>query len=66
MTTPDILTDRALGQNREDRDDPRPDRARRHRRLAAAPARRGVPALRAAGSYRRWNNNDRRRPGRCR
>src|SRR5215813_7377954 len=45
-----------------DRHDPRPGRARRHRQLATAPARRRVPALRTTGSYRRRNNSERRRP----
>jgi len=45
----------------EDRCDPCRGRARRHRRLATAPARRRVLALRTTGSYRSRNNNDRRR-----
>src|SRR6516165_5112149 len=51
-----------VGRNQENRHDPRPGRARRGRRLATAPARRRVPALRTTRSYRRRNNNDRRRP----
>ena len=62
MTTTDILTDMVLVESEKTATIHVPCRARRHRRLATAPARRGVPALRTTGSYRRRNNNDRRRP----
>src|SRR6516165_2937427 len=62
MTTTDILTDMVLVESEKTATIHVPCRARRHRRLATAPARRRVPALRTIGSYRRRNNNDRRRP----